>query len=74
MYCKVNGKEYWCMNLKDNYCKMEFFCTEPKKKECVYFMNTEKHKSCKFKNGIFCNSLVAQVNRMTLTIKKLKGL
>lgn len=58
--------------LKDSYCQIEFFCTEPKKKDCVYFMKTDKHEDCKYMDGRFCNSAVAQVNRMTLSIKKLK--
>ena len=58
------------MKLKDSFCKVEFYCTEPKKKGCVYFMKTDKHEDCKYMEGSACNSAVAQVNRMTLELKE----
>ena len=58
------------MKLKDSFCKVEFFCTEPKKKDCVYFMKTDEHEDCKYMDGRFCNSAIAQVNRMTLELKE----
>ena len=58
------------MKAKDNFCKVEFFCAEIKKNDCVYFMKTDKHEDCRYMNGRFCDSAVAQVNRMTLAIKE----
>ena len=52
------------MKLKDSFCKVEFFCVEPNKKDCVYFMKTDEHEDCKYMDGVFCESPVAKVNRM----------
>ncbi len=58
------------MKLRDSFCKVEFLCNEPKKKDCVYFMKTDKHEDCKYMDGRFCVSSVAQVNRMTIELKE----
>ncbi len=59
------------MKPKENYCQVAFYCTEPKRKKCAYFMATEDHEDCKFSKGELCNSSVAMVNRMTVLKKRL---
>ncbi len=55
--------------MKDNNCKIEFICTE-KEKDCVYYRKSKTEEYCKYQSGIYCNSALAQVNRMTLEIDK----
>ena len=51
--------------MKENSCMIRFYCTEKKPKSCVYFVKSEEHTDCKFVDCGWCNSAVAQVNRMT---------
>ena len=59
---------------KENKAKAIFFCYTDNQWECVYFTPDKKSGTkCKFSMHGSCNSLVAQANRMTLELQKLKG-
>jgi len=58
------------VELKDSFCRVKFYCTEPKKRDCVYFMMSDEHEDCKYLNRGYCESAVAQVNRMTVQVKE----
>lgn len=59
-------------DLKENKCSIVFFCDHSEQEPCVYFSGS--NKDCKFFDEFCnCNSSIANVNRMTLEIKRQKG-
>ena len=56
--------------MKSNCCEIEFSCHEPVRKACVYFSKTDEHDDCKYMELSYCNSKIAQVNRMTIQLKE----
>ena len=58
--------------LKENKCGIAFFCNFGYKNPCVYFAG--KGLVCDYKKeGFLCDSAVANVNRLTIELKTLKG-
>ena len=66
--CDLNVEEL----PKENSCMLEFYCRRPEK-NCVYFSRANDGNGCKYKYSRTCQSLVAQVNVMTLAIKERMG-
>ncbi len=57
--------------MKPNRCMLMFYCST--QQDCVYFVgNGEKNGWCKYWEIGICSSKVAQVNRLTLELEKLK--
>ena len=58
--------------LKDNKCVIRFWCYHNVPDKCVYFSGDKD--ICKYQEPAGqCLSTVANVNRMTIELKKLKG-
>ncbi len=56
--------------LKENCCELVFLCKEPVRTDCVYFTREEGHNDCKYMELGWCDSKVAQVNKMTILLNK----
>jgi len=66
------GNGFVVMELKDNQCKIIFFCNHSEKKPCVYFKGAAYY--CRYHGENYeCFSSIANVNRMTIEIKKQTG-
>ena len=61
--------------LKDNQVCIEFMCTHyPPDSACVYFIPLGgSERVCEYLVGEYCMSRVAQVNKMTVMLKKILG-
>ena len=59
-------------NPKKSYCEPVFLCREPINKYCAHWTKGE-HDHCKYMDGQYCNSSVAQVNAMTVLTKEMIG-
>ena len=62
---------------KENRCGVIFLCADEDRSPCAYF-STNNKGNCRYAGAnvsIFpeCKSSVANVNRMTIELKKLKG-
>ncbi len=59
---------------KENKCEIRFYCDRRNfnpESNCVYFKPSEKDLQCKFFDAyMFCNSAVAQVNKMVLMLQE----
>jgi len=59
------------MTPKDNMAYLEFYCHHSDNMPCAYFVKDRYDDNCKYNGGKFCYSLVAQANRMKITLKRM---
>ena len=58
---------------KENKAQIEFHCYTDIAPECVYYKKRTDSKRCMFEMHLNCMSKVAQVNALTIKLKRLTG-